>query len=75
MPSWKGNTYNRRKELPKFLKKLNTKALQEYGQKKTNKSFMTNYNYAAEDIKRDVERNNTPVRSPFKPKKTKPRTI
>ncbi len=49
MPSWDGNNYNRRIHLPEFLAKLNPEALQEYGAKKKDKSFMMNYNYSSYD--------------------------
>ena len=51
MSYWKGNTYNRSKELPKFLANIDQKKLQEYGRKKTDRKFMTNYGYGSEDRK------------------------
>lgn len=50
MPAWSGNTYNRTKELPKFLANINQAELQEFGRNKINKQFMTNYNYNDYDM-------------------------
>ena len=51
MTHWSGNNYNRAKELPKFLAKLNPKELQEYGKKQLPKSFMSNYGHDEMDKK------------------------
>ena len=61
MSNWKGNTYNRNKELPKFLANINQEKLQEYGIKKINKKFMTDYNYGSEDKKIQSIHNNQTV--------------
>ena len=61
MPHWDGNNYNRKKDLPKFLKKLNPEELQAYGRKKKDKSFMINYNYSSYDKDQMAIRNDTKI--------------